>query len=369
MGPTIGLLLQSTFIIQLFASPRWGKWADASGRKKVFVLCQWLSALAMLIYGFADVIWLLFVSRIIAGFGGANVSVAQAMAAAQAGDDRKKQVMGWMSGILSAGMIFGPGLGGLIGAEYGAMGLGATGAIISFVGGILVIFFVPSDAHASSPVSEDSGEKGKWFELRFFRSYPGLKPLFWIAVSASFALATLEGTFGRLIKAWLGYDERHFGIIFSYEAVLGVLVSIFALGWLGKKMCDTTLIKVGYICQGVGLGLNPLAAALVPIAPGMVWLMIASTIYAVGSGVVSPTLSALASSMAPKEVQGELFGTMQSARTVGFIIGPILGGFLFDIWPAAPYILATVVCFAVAFMLPQVCEGHPHHDPKDSALA
>ncbi|HLO99242.1 MAG TPA: MFS transporter, partial [Fimbriimonas sp.] len=186
------------------------------------------------------------------------------------------------------------------------------------------------------------------------------KPFFWIAVSASFALATLEGTFGRLIKATLGYDERHFGIIFSYEAVLGVLVSVFALGWLGKRFCDTTLIRLGYVCQGVGLGLNPLAATLVPVAPGMVWLMIASTIYAVGSGVVSPTLNALASSTAPEEVQGELFGTMQSARTVGFIIGPILGGFLFDIWHAAPYVLATAVCLAVAIFLPQMCECPPN---------
>ncbi|HLO98101.1 MAG TPA: MFS transporter, partial [Fimbriimonas sp.] len=162
VGPTIGLLLQSTFIVQLFASPRWGKWADATGRKKVFILCQWLSALAMLIYGFADVVWLLFVSRIIAGFGGANVSVAQAMAAAHAGDARKKQVMGWMSGILSAGMIFGPGLGGLVGHQFGAAGLGITGALISFIGGIVVMVFVPNDEHrevAAEPTKPDR----KWF--------------------------------------------------------------------------------------------------------------------------------------------------------------------------------------------------------------
>jgi MFS family permease len=47
-GPIIGLLLQSTFIIQLIASPQWGRFADRVGGKKIFVACQWLSALAML---------------------------------------------------------------------------------------------------------------------------------------------------------------------------------------------------------------------------------------------------------------------------------------------------------------------------------
>ena len=110
-GPVIGLLLQSTFIVQLFASPRWGRLADAYGRRRVFVICQWISAIAMLTYGLANAVSFLFISRILAGFGGANVSVAQAMAAVSAGENRKR-VLGYVSATLSAGMIFGPAVGG-----------------------------------------------------------------------------------------------------------------------------------------------------------------------------------------------------------------------------------------------------------------
>jgi MFS family permease len=186
-----------------------------------------------------------------------------------------------------------------------------------------------------------------------------LLPFFWIAVSASFALATLEGTFGRLIHAMLGFGQREFGVIFSYEALLGIFVSVFALVWLGKRLCDTTLLRLGYIVQGIGLGLNPLAGVLSVFAPGMFWLFVASTLFAFGSGVVGPTLSALASSTVPEDIQGELFGTMQAARTVGFIIGPILGGFLFDLWHPGPYAFAAVVCLFVAIALPAICACHP----------
>lgn len=352
-GPIIGGLLQATFIVQLFASPRWGRLADTVGRKRVFVACQWISAIAMLMYGLASSISLLFVSRILAGFGGANVSVAQAMASVSAGDDRKR-VLGWVSATLSAGMIFGPAVGGFAVEQFGHHMIGYIGAAISFLGGIVVLALVPRDAgtgeahEATNPI----------FDFSIFRSYPSLLPFFWIAVTASFALATLEGTFGRLIHAMLGYGQREFGIIFSYEAVLGIFVSVFALGWLGKRMCDTTLLRVGYVVQGIGLGLNPLAGALSQIAHGMIWLMVASTLFAFGSGVVSPTLSALASNTVPEKIQGELFGTMQSARTVGFIIGPILGGFLFDIWHPWPYVLAALVCLLVAIALPAICACH-----------
>lgn len=352
-GPIIGALLQMTFVVQLFASPRWGRWADKTGRRRIFVICQWISSVAMLVYGLAHSIAPLFISRILAGFGGANVSIAQAMAAVSAGEDRKR-VLGWVSATLSAGMIFGPAVGGLAAEQYGPHFIGYLGAAISFAGGIIVLLFVPKD----SGNHEEQPRSNPIFDFTIFRTYPNLLPFFWIAVTASFALATLEGTFGRLIHAMLGYGQREFGVIFSYEALLGIFVSVVALAWLGKRFCDTTLLRMGYVVQGIGLGLNPLAGVLAPFAPGMVWLLIASTLYAFGSGVVGPTLSTLASNTVPEKIQGELFGTMQSARTVGFIIGPILGGFLFDIWHPGPYVLAAMVCLVVAIALPAICACH-----------
>ena len=228
------------------------------------------------------------------------------------------------------------------------------GSGISFAGGLVVLILVPKD----EPEPTDDVQTNPFFDFTIFRNYPNLLPFFWIAVSASFALATLEGTFGRLIHAMLGYGQREFGVVFSYEAVLGIVVSVFVLGWISKRLCDTAVLRLGYIVQGIGLGLNPLAGYLSSVAPGMLWLLIASTLFAFGSGIVGPTLSTLASNTVPENVQGELFGTMQAARTVGFIVGPILGGFLFDYWHPGPYVFAAAVCLFVAIALPAICACH-----------
>lgn len=355
-GPVIGLLLQSTFIVQFLVSPKWGRMADRTGRKRVFIGCQWLSALAMLLYGASTSLVLLFASRIIAGFGAANVSTAQAIAASQAEEGRKKIVLGWMSAALSGGMILGPAIGGLGAAALGHSAVGYLGAGISFAGGFLVWLFVPNDTHRDSVQREQSR---RFFDLSFLNRYPEVRPIFWIAVIASFALATLEGTFGRLIHQILGMGQAEFGILFSFEAVIGVLMSAYGLTILSKRICETSLLRAGYLFQGIGLGLNPLAGLLSSIAPGLFWLFVASTLYAIGAGVVNPMLASLASNAVPDESQGELFGTMQSARTIGFIIGPILGGALFDIWAPAPYIIATTVCIGVAIFLPAICKCHP----------
>jgi MFS family permease len=354
-GPIIGFLLQITFVIQIVASPRWGRFADRTGRRRVFIACQILSAIAMLIYGFATQIEVLFVSRILAGFGAANVATGQAIAASLAGPERKRTVMGWVSAALSGGMIFGPAIGGYLANSPTPKLVGLAGALISLVGVLLIVVFVRDDAKEDVPAPEGF----KWLDFSFFQKNPLTKSFFYISAIASFALATLEGTFGRLIHQLLNMGTREFGIVFSYEAVLGVLMSAFGLVWLGKRICETTLLRLGYVFQGTGLLVNTLAGVLSSFMPGMVCLLVASTLYALGVGVVNPTLSALSSNAVSEKDQGELFGILQSARTIGFAIGPIIGGALFDRWFALPYILASLVCFGVALFLPAICTCHP----------
>jgi MFS transporter, DHA1 family, multidrug resistance protein len=360
-GPVIGFLLQITFIVQIIASPRWGRFADRTGRKRVFIVCQVLSALAMLVYSLATSIWVLLLSRFIAGLGAANVSTGQAIAASLAGEDRKPAVMGWISAALSGGMIFGPAVGGWLASDSvgGSRFIGVIGALISVLGAVLVLLCVKNDAHSETFQESDQASGRKIFDLSLLSTFPSVRPLFLISISASFALATLEGTFGRLIKQLLGMGPREFGIVFSYEAVLGVFISAFGLAWLSRKLCETSLLRFGYVLQGVGLAINPLAGVLSAHLPGLFWLFVASTFYAVGVGVVNPTLNTLSSNSVPEQSQGELFGLMQSARTTGFVIGPILGGALFDIWFAAPYVLASLVCIFVAVALPAICKCHP----------
>ncbi len=359
-GPVIGILLQSTFLVQLLVSPKWGKWADSTGRKRVFLFCQFLSAVAMLLYGLSTAVLLLFASRIVAGFGAANVSTAQAIASSLGDEKYRTKALGRISAALSAGMIVGPAVGGFAAHAGDSALVGFVGAGISALGGLVVWMFVPGDQQDLAAQKDASApSKKKWLDFSLFVKHPEVKPFFWITAAGSFALGTLEGTFGRLIKAMLGFDAKQFGIIFSYEAVLGVLMGGLLLGWISKRLCETTLLRWGYVLQGVGLGLNPLAGWLSSFAPGLFWLFVASTFYGIGAGAIGPTLASLSSSAVAEDVRGEMFGMLQSARTAGFLMGPLIGGLMFDFWHPLPYLFAMLVCFSVALFLPVICKCHP----------
>ena len=354
IGAVVGGLLASTFVTQIIVSPRWGATSDRIGRKPVLIACSILSAIAMLVYGVAGSIWILLLSRLLSGFGAANVAVAQAYISDLYEGSARTAAMGRITAAISAGLVIGPPIGGFISkfGSHAAVGFVAGGA--SLFGAIALAIFLP----VVKPTAVRRPGKAPVFDVRILADYPELRRFVVIAAVAWFSLATLEGTFARLIKQLFGYDQLHFGIIFGYESLLGVVVSGAALAWLVSRIREEPLLRLGFLFQGVGLALNPLAV-FVPIFP-MVSLLVASTLYALGVGVANPTINAICSRLVPEDRQGELFGILQSARSLGFVLGPVLGGILFDWKHSAPYFLAGAVCVLAAILAtPAKAVGQP----------
>ncbi|MFZ4506696.1 MAG: MFS transporter [Fimbriimonas sp.] len=350
-GILIGALLASTFVIQTVVSPRWGVVSDRRGRKPIFLVCQGLSVLSMVCYGLASSFLWLALSRLVAGLGAANVAVAQAAVADSSTEENRVAAMGRMSAAISSGLIAGPAVTGLL-AHLGHLEMvGLIAAGMSASGLLAVALLTPFEA--PKPQSQ-TAESKKGLAFRLLVDLPQLRPLVLIAVVAWFSLATLEGTFGRLLHDTLGMGQREFGILFSWESLLGVLVQAFALQWVVRKVRDTPLLRMAYISQGVGLALTPSASVLLTVMPPMITLMLASTLYAVGSSLANPTVNSLCSKLVPADRQGELFGILQGTRSIGFVLGPLLGGKLYDLNPWGPYLLAGGVCACAAVLVPKI---------------
>lgn len=337
-GWMIGAILASTFLVQLLASQFWGRLSDRLGRKTVFVSCTLLSAASMVAYALAPNLLFILLSRILAGFGAANVAVAQAAIADATTGPERTVALGRISAALTTGLILGPAVGGEMASRFGSYWIGIVGASASFAGALLV-WIVAEMAPGSI-----ERKKLHFLAAPLLKDFPALRPFLVAAVVAWFSLATLEGTFGRLIKATLGLGEREFGYIFAFESVIGVLVQAVLLSWILAKLTTTRALPIAYLLQGLGL-------ALTPFAPGLAILVVASGLYALGAGVANPAVNGVCSQIVPEERQGELFGLMQSARAIGFILGPILGGALFDVWHAGPYLLAGFVCVVSAALV------------------
>lgn len=341
-GHVIGLLLASYFIVQILVSPKWGILSDRIGRKPVLVGCGLLSALSMVAYGLATTLWWILAARILAGFAAANVAVAQAYIADKTSQEARTAAMGRVGAAITTGLILGPALGGQLAKSGGNQAVGFVAAGFSLIGALWIAAAVPHVA----PTAERKPGKQPVIDFRLLKDVREVRPLVMLAVAAFFALACLEGTFGRLIKHNLGLGEDAFGLIFSYESVLGVIVQAVLLAWVVRKLQPTATLRIGFVLQGVGL-------AMTPFAPNLLGLFGCSTLYAIGIGLANPTINSLASTLTPEDRQGELFGLLQAARSGGFILGPIIGGMLFDWLPASPYLLAGAVSILVAIATPK----------------
>ncbi len=335
VGWQIGLIQASTFIVQVLLSPMWGRLSDRVGRKSVFVACTCLSSLSFLCYAFAPSLWILLLSRVIGGFGAANVAIAQAATADAYSGAERTMALGRLSAALTTGLIVGPVLGGFLAEAFNSQLIGLVGAGLSLVGASLVLIFSRMAPGSFEP------EKSSFSFFPLARKHPELSPLLVAGGVAWFSLAMLEGTFGRLIQRTLGLGQSEFGLIFGFESIIGVLVQAVLLGFILKFVRERKALVIALVLQGAGLAASP-------FAPEFAWLFVASGVYAIGNSLANPMISSLCSRQVPESSQGELFGVIQSARSVGFIFGPILGGAVFDWQPYAPYIIAGVVSVVAA---------------------
>src|SRR6185503_17188349 len=72
-GFVVGLLVSSFSVAQLASAPVWGRFSDRYGRRPALLIGLSASAIAYVIFAFADSLWLLFLSRLVQGAGGGTV--------------------------------------------------------------------------------------------------------------------------------------------------------------------------------------------------------------------------------------------------------------------------------------------------------
>src|SRR5512132_1085328 len=80
-GFVVGALVASFAIAQLISAPMWGRFSDRYGRRPALLVGLGASAIAYIVFAFANSLWLLLLSRLVQGAGGGTVGVIQAYVA------------------------------------------------------------------------------------------------------------------------------------------------------------------------------------------------------------------------------------------------------------------------------------------------
>ena len=107
-GLTVTLLVASFSVAQLLSAPLWGRFSDRYGRRPALLVGLFASAVAYVVFAYADSLWLLFLSRLVQGAGGGTVVVIQAYVADATRPENRAKSLGWLSAATNLGVAIGP---------------------------------------------------------------------------------------------------------------------------------------------------------------------------------------------------------------------------------------------------------------------
>ncbi|MBL9166785.1 MAG: MFS transporter [Verrucomicrobiales bacterium] len=135
------------------------------------------------------------------------------------------------------------------------------------------------------------------------------------------------------------FDEGRVGFLFAYCGVLAAFVQGRAIGGLVKRFGEVKLIWMSLIVVSLSL-------LLIPLAGGLVSLLFALGVFAIGSGVNRAPTMGLISSNSPADEQGANLGVAQSVGALARILGPLLATTLYARSVALPYFLCAGIALA-----------------------
>jgi multidrug resistance protein len=316
-SPTvIGLLFSSFGVTLLAVSIPMGAVSDRIGRKVPLVLGLAALAAATVLFAFARQLSWLFAARLIQGAADAVTWVVGfALLADLYAPSERGRVMGLVMSGTSFGLMIGPSLGGWL---YETGGVTTPFLLVASLATFAAIGFmwlrVPP-SHAAREV----------VPLRLIISVPDVASCVIAVLLGAATLAMLEPVVSLWLASTLQLNPTRIGLVFGIAAVastaLHPVYGSFADRWGGRRLTLIGLIAMAAMLpflslawsfeSAVGLYLLLAAAAALVITPSLAYMGDATT----GAGVSS---------------FGVAYGLYNFAWGAGLLIGPAIGGFLYE---------------------------------------
>jgi len=335
-NPTeLGLLMAVYSLMQLIFAPIWGQVSDRIGRKPVMMIGIAGLGLSFLIQALSTELWMLFAARIIGGtLSSANMPTAMAYVADITTEENRGKGMGIVGAATGLGFVFGPAIGGIFSRFSLNMPFYlACGS--SFITLILVFLLLKESKQKKEAGSKEKRSFGKAFS-------GAVTVLYLVQLLISLSLSGLEATFAYFAAKKADLGATQLGYIFMIMGFGSAIVQGGLVGRLTKKYGERMVIQAGIIVSALGFGLilfvNSFATAALYL-----------TIFGLGNGVIRPSVSSLITKTSSAGY-GSSTGLLSSFDSLGRIIGPPLGGWLFSMALGLPYISGAIISIA-AFIL------------------
>lgn len=324
-------------LAQLITAPLWGRMADKIGRKPVLLFGVFGFGVAFLILVFAQNYWQLLILRLIgAALSSGTQPAAYSMIADQTDKKTRSQTIAKMGAVNGLGFLCGPSLGGLL-SPLGVMAPFIVAGCLAFITLPFIVLFI-KDSMDQSKEEEKSFSNRE--TLSFWKSISmitktGYWDLYTIILGLSLAASSFFGLIGYFMIARFDASPTYVSLAFSVQAGTSVMVQFLLLQRLYKYWDDETITKMGLMITTVGY-------CFISFSPAIAALFFGCLLTGLGQSLVRPTTTALLSKR-NEMGQGITMGLQHSMDSLGRIIGPIWGGWIFSIAVAAPFITSAII--------------------------
>ena len=383
-NPLIIGILGSTYpAMQFIGAPILGRLSDRFGRRPVLIVSQVGTLIGFLVLGFADSLWLLFLSRIIDGISGANISTAQAVITDVTSEKTRTQGLGLIGAAFGMGFILGPifAFAILIATNDSYQAVAFTAAFFSLASLLLTVFWLPETRNPDRKIAPHRSP------FSFQAMTDGLRqPVVGILLVMMFAQQLAFGGYEQMFSLFalnrLGMGARDTSGLFVLAGLFIVVVQGGLIGRWSKKYGERWLVMLGFSTLALGL----IFTALTPQIPvpwsnqakiqaemkgkaatqlinvtlpseenkgwlGIIWILVASFPAALGGGVLHPAINSLITKSTSKDEVGSILGVSAGFYSAANAITPLFFGGLFQ-WfgPPVPF-LAGGILLAVLWVV------------------
>lgn len=354
-----GLMGTAWAFMQFFCSPIQGALSDRFGRRPVVLLSNLGLGLDSIVMALApNVVWLV-VGRVISGMASSSFSTAGAYIADVTPPEQRAAAFGKIGMAFGLGFIFGPALGGWLGAIdprlpfWGA----ATLSLLNFCYGY---FMLPESLPPDKRAPFSWARANPVGSLVLLRSHHELFGLATVAFFGYLAHAVLPSVSVLYMGYRYGWAPASVGLMMAGVGVAAMIVQGGLIRPITAKVGERRTLLIGLSCGAIGFSVYGMAPEG--------WIFCLGIPVMAFWGLAGPANQSLMTRHISSSEQGQLQGAIASVNGMTGMIGPTLftQAFAFFIqsdstlspqhsslstpmeFPGAPFILASLMLLTAA---------------------
>ncbi|PTH58661.1 multidrug efflux MFS transporter NorA [Staphylococcus agnetis] len=330
-GADLGVLVAVFALAQMVISPFGGTLADKLGKKLIICIGLILFSLSEFLFAIGHTFPILMISRVLGGFSAGMImpGVTGLIADISPAQDKARN-FGYMSAIISAGFILGPGIGGFLAEISHRVPFVFAGilGIFAFMG---TVFFVKTSQDTSTQgFTTLETQKLSQVNLKMFVT-PAL-----LTLILALGLSAFETLFPLYTADKMDFQPSDISIAIVGGGVFGAIFQIFFFDKLIRYFSELTFIVYALIYSAIVLGLLIFAYSY--------WqVMVICFIVFIGFDLIRPALTNYFSNIAGDR-QGFAGGINSTFTSMGNFVGPLIAGGFYDLNIEYPLIMS------IAFM-------------------